>query len=69
MRTVAPGTPPWIVSEARVRNRLQIENQFALLAFANPDLLFGKLLESGLRDPHHVVFEFEIRNAQLAASA
>src|SRR5258708_7987614 len=50
-----------------MRDGLQIKNHFGLLAFSNPNLLFGKILESGLGDSHRVVFEFEIWDAQLAS--
>ena len=52
---------------SEVRDGLQIENQFALLAFANPDSLIRNFLESAFGYSHHVIFEFEIRNPQLAA--
>src|SRR5229473_318229 len=48
-----------------MRDGLQIKNHFGLLAFSNPNLLFGKILESRLGDSHSVVFEWEIRDAQL----
>src|SRR5258708_5007457 len=50
-----------------MRDGLQIKNHFGLLTFSNPNLLFGKVLESVLGDSHRVVFEFEIRDAQLAS--
>ena len=46
---------------------LQVENQFALFAFANPDFLFWNFLESALGHSYSIVFEFEIWDAQLAA--
>src|SRR5271155_5562702 len=51
-----------------MRDGLQIENQFALLAFAKANLLFGKILKTSLRYSDNVILEVEIRNAQLAIS-
>src|ERR1700730_4307002 len=46
---------------------LQIERQSALLALADPDPLIRNFLEAALGHSYHVLFEFEIRNAQLPA--
>src|SRR6202043_1184514 len=56
------------LNDQRRRNNhgLQIENHFGLLAFANADLLFWKILESALGHSYNVFLEFEVGDAQLA---
>ena len=42
---------------------MEVENELGLFAFANTNLLRGRILKAALRDLYNVVLELEIRYA------